>query len=147
MKRLFSVWKQYLSNIYDSFWKFTFIRNFLHYIFHCYKTSSAKSVDEIHYQLIIHRTTRNRSKKYQWHGITNYDHDDEYKEEDLNSSVKEKVYNDVAPSGFVLPYFVLRGRLSFIPAMDPSMDRIRLPAAPRRFTRRNAGFHCTESTT
>lgn len=30
---------------------------------------------------------------------------------------------------------------------DPPMDRIRLPAAPRRFTRRNAGLHCTELAT
>lgn len=56
------------------------------------------------------------------------------KRANLNLSGKEKVYNDVAPSGFVLPYFILRGRLSFIPTMDPPMDRIRLPAAPRRFT-------------
>lgn len=75
--------------------------------------------------MIIHRTMKkNRSKKYQWHGsqimimMMNI-----RKRADLNLSGKEKVYNDVTLSEFVLPYFVLGGRLSFIP-MDPPMDRI-----------------------
>jgi len=47
-------------------------------------TSSANIVDEIHYHDYSarkRRTKKNRSKKYQWHGIANYDHDDEYKKE------------------------------------------------------------------
>jgi len=55
------------------------------------------------------------------------------------------VCNDVSLSRFVLPYFVLRGPAFVHPLpADPVPDWIRLPATPRRFTTRNAGFHCTE---
>lgn len=90
--------------------------------------------------MIIHRQRRASKKKYRWHGIANYDHDDERKKEGLDLSGKEKVYNDVALSGFVLPYFILRGRLSFIPTCRSSYGSDQITSRAEALYPEKCGF-------
>lgn len=70
----------------------------------------------------------------------NYDHNNECKKEGLDLSGKEKMYNDVALSEFVLPYFVLRGWLSFIPTCRSFYGSDQITSSAEAFYPEKCGF-------